>query len=169
MRVRITPKNLEVLEQINNTYGLSITYLVNICIYERLGGTYKLLKEFNMANYSSKGIELKIRLYEHEKEYLQNSAKQTGTNSLTGEIRYRLLNSIYEKKFISPDEKIAFSQIKYELNMIGRNLHQILKKLNFNKNFEENIFKDTLLDLDEKLDLLKNHLENLTNYSKERV
>ena len=59
----------------------------------------KLLKEFNLSPAGDE-IDLKIRLYEYEKEYLLNASKLTGINSLTGVIKYLILNRFLKLRAI---------------------------------------------------------------------
>ena len=100
--------------------------------------------------YSGAGIKViplivlqlpEVRLYEYEKEYLLNASKLTGINSLNGVIKYLILNSIYKKGFLSPNELKIIDELKSEIHKIGINLHQILKKLNFKEEFKNDDLK----------------------------
>ncbi|WP_026803744.1 hypothetical protein [Aliarcobacter lanthieri] len=167
MRVQLAPANLEILERLNQEYKIPITSLANSCIYEKLGDKIKLLKEFDLS-ISSDEIDLKVRLYEHEKEYILNASKLTGINSLTGVIKYLLLNSIYEKRFINPIELEVFIKFKSEINSIGRNLHQILKHLNIHKELKSDELINTIQELNIKIDHTKQEIENLLKYTNKR-
>ncbi|WP_418180481.1 hypothetical protein ACNSOL_10925 [Aliarcobacter lanthieri] len=167
MRVQLAQANLEILERLNQKYKIPITYLANSCIYEKLGDKIKLLKEFDLS-LSGDEIDLKVRLYEFEKEYLLNASKLTGINSLTGTIKYLILNSIYEKRFINPIELEAFLKFKSEINSIGRNLHQILKHLNIHKELKSDELIHTIQDLNIKIDHTKQEIENLLKYTNKR-
>ncbi|WP_419233922.1 hypothetical protein [Aliarcobacter cryaerophilus] len=167
MRVKLAQANLEVLERLNQEYKIPITSLANSCIYEKLGDKIKLLKEFNLST-AGHEIDLKIRLYEYEKEYLLNASRLTGINSLTGVIKYLILNSIYEKRFINPIELEAFIKFKSEINSIGRNLHQILKHLNIHKELKSDELIKTMQELNIKIDHTKQEIENLLKYTNKR-
>ena len=130
MRIKIFPKNLEILKNINQENKIPITSLVNSYIYEQLNEKSDLIKEFK-SKLAKEQTEVKIRIYENEKKFLLESSKLTGTNSLNQEIRFRLLNTIYKKRFLSPNEMQTFYDLKYQIKMIGVNLNQISKKLNF--------------------------------------
>lgn len=167
MRVKLAQANLEILERLNQEYKIPITSLANSCIYEKLGDKIKLLKEFNLSPAGDE-IDLKIRLYEYEKEYLLNASKLTGINSLTGVIKYLILNSIYEKRFINPTELEAFIKFKSEINSIGRNLHQILKHLNIHKELKSDELINTMQELNIKIDHTKQEIDNLLKYTNKR-
>ena len=167
MRVELAQVNLEILKKLNKEYKISITYLANSCIYEKLGDKIKLLKEFDLS-LSGDEIDLKVRLYEYEKEYLLNASKLTGINSLTGVIKYLILNSIYEKRFINPTELEAFIKFKSEINSIGRNLHQILKYLNIHKELKSDELINTIQNLNIKIDHTKQEIDNLLKYTNKR-
>ena len=80
-----------------------------------------------------------------------------------------LANScIYEKKLLIPVEIKVLNEIKYEINRIGRNLHQILKHLNFKEEFKSDDLKGYFAQLNMKLDESKKILENYLNYTNSR-
>lgn len=167
MRIQLAKANLEILEKLNKEYKIPITSLANSCIYEKLRDKLKLLKEFDLS-LTSNEIDIKLRLFDNEKKYLIEASKTTGTNSLNQEIKLRLLNSIYEKRFLTPIELKSFNDMKFEINMIGRNLHQILKHLNFNEKFVSADLRTSIRQLNTKLDDTKKEIENILKYTKER-
>lgn len=153
-RVALTPANFEKLSTINKKYKIPVTTLANSCISEKLIDKIELLKEFNSVD-SDNETEVKFKITDSEKSYLLNSSKLTGSNSLTQEIRLRLLNSIYEKRFLTPKELEAFFSLKYELNKIGVNVHQILKRINFKEELNIDDLKANIKELSIKLDETK--------------
>lgn len=168
MRIELAPANLEILKKINQEYKIPITSLANSCIYEKLGDKTKLLKEFNLSPAGDE-IDLKIRIFEYEKEYLLNASKLTGINSLNGVIKYLILNSIYENRFINPTELEAFIKFKSEINSIGRNLHQILKHLNIHKELKSDELIITIQELNIKIDHTKQEIESILKYTNKRL
>ena len=170
MRVELAQVNLEILKKLNKEYKISITYLANSCIYEKLGDKIKLLKEFNLSllNTSDEETEIRLILYQSEKNYLLEASNITGTNSLTAEIKLRLLNSIYKRRFLAPNEIKAFNNMKFEINAIGRNLHQILKKIHFKEEFKTDDLKVILEQLSSKIDDTKKEIDNLLKYTNKR-
>ena len=167
MRIELAPANLEILKKINQEYKIPITSLANSCIYEKLGDKIKLLKEFDLS-LANDETELKIRLYENEREHLIKASEIIGINSLTGVIKYLILNSIYEKRFINPTELEAFIKFKSEINSIGRNLHQILKHLNIHKELKSDELINTMQELNIKIDYTKQEIETILKYTNKR-
>ena len=157
--LNFTDSNYEKLLQLKRNYKIPITSLVNIIINEKIGGKIELLSKYKFENEKS---EIKFRINDSEKEYLLGSLKITGTNSLTQEIRYRLLNSIYKDKILNPNEFESLNKLKYEINKIGINIYQILKKINANTLLGNDMFilKDNLEELEIKLSSTKIELEN---------
>ena len=168
MRIKIFPNNLEILKKINQENKIPITALVNSCIYEQLNEKSNLLKEFK-SKLAKEQTEVKIRIYENEKEFLLESSKFTGTNSLNQEIRFRLLNTIYKKRFLSPNEMQSFYNLKYQIKMIGVNLNQISKKLNSNQQIKVDILMESISKLDEKLDENLVEIKKVLNYTNSRT
>lgn len=157
--LNFTDSNYEKLLQLKRNYKIPVTSLVNIIINEKIGGKIELLSKYKFENEKS---EIKFRINDSEKEYLLGSLKITGTNSLTQEIRYRLLNSIYKDKILNPNEFESLNKLKYEINKIGINIYQILKKINANTLLgnDMSILKDNLEELEIKLSSTKIELEN---------
>lgn len=167
MRVEIHPTNLEKLEKLNKEYKISITSLANSCIYEKLGDKIKLLKEFD-SSLAGNETEVKIRLYEYEKEHLLNTSKLTGINSITGTIKYLILNSIYKKGFLYPNELKIIDELKSEINKIGSNLYQILRKINFKEEFKNDDLKLFLEQINEKIVMTNKEIESIPKYVNHR-
>ena len=168
MRIKIFPNNLEILKKINQENKIPITALVNSCIYEQLNEKSNLLKEFK-SKLAKEQTEVKIRIYENEKEFLLESSKFTGTNSLNQEIRFRLLNTIYKKRFLSPNEMQSFYNLKYQIKMIGVNLNQISKKLNSNQQIKVDFLMESISELDEKLDENLVEIKKVLDYTNSRT
>ena len=77
-------------------------------------------------------------------------------------IKAPLLNSIYKDKILNPNEFESLNKLKYEINKIGINIYQILKKINANTLLGNDMFilKDNLEQLEIKLSSTKIELEN---------
>lgn len=168
MRIKIFPKNLEILKNINQENKIPITSLVNSYIYEQLNEKSDLIKEFK-SKLAKEQTEIKIRIYENEKKFLLESSKLTGTNSLNQEIRFRLLNTIYKKRFLSPNEMQTFYDLKYQIKMISVNLNQISKKLNSNQQVNVDFLMESISKLDEKLNENLVEIKKVLNYTNSRT
>lgn len=168
--IRIANPNLERLEELQKYVHMPFTSIANSCIYEMLGNKLNLLKEFNLStlNTSHEETEIRLILYQSEKNYLLEASNINGTNSLTAEIKLRLLNSIYKRRFLAPNELEAFNNMKFEINAIGRNLHQILKKIHFKEEFKTDDLKVILEQLSSKIDDTKKEIDNLLKYTNKR-
>ena len=168
--IRIANPNLERLEELQKYVHMPFTSIANSCIYEMLGNKLNLLKEFNLSvlNTSDEETEIRLILYQSEKNYLLEASNITGTNSLTAEIKLRLLNSIYKRRFLAQNEIEAFNSMKFEINAIGRNLHQILKKIHFKEEFKTDDLKVILEQLSSKIDDTKKEIDNLLKYTNKR-
>ena len=160
--------NLEILKNINQENKIPITSLVNSYIYEQLNEKSDLIKEFK-SKLAKEQTEVKIRIYENEKKFLLESSKLTGTNSLNQEIRFRLLNTIYKKRFLSPNEMQTFYDLKYQIKMIGVNLNQISKKLNSNQQVNVDFLMESISKLDEKLNENLVEIKKVLNYTNSRT
>ena len=136
--------------------------------YEQLNEKSDLIKEFK-SKLAKEQTEVKIRIYENEKKFLLESSKLTGTNSLNQEIRFRLLNTIYKKRFLSPNEMQTFYDLKYQIKMIGVNLNQISKKLNSNQQVNVDFLMESISKLDEKLNENLVEIKKVLNYTNSRT
>ena len=58
--------------------------------------------------------------------------------------------------------------MKFEINAIGRNLHQILKKIHFKEEFKTDDLKVILEQLSSKIDDTKKEIDNLLKYTNKR-
>ncbi|RXI27665.1 hypothetical protein [Aliarcobacter trophiarum] len=168
--IRIANPNIERLEELQKYVHIPFTSIANSCIYEMLGDKLNLLKEFNLSvlNTSNEETEIRLILYQSEKNYLLEASNHTGTNSLTAEIKLRLLNSIYKRRFLAPKELEAFNNMKFEINAIGRNLHQILKKIHFKEEFKIDDLKLLIEQLSSKIDDTKIEIDTLLKYTNKR-
>lgn len=87
---------------------------------------------------------LRIRISDKEYEFLQQRAKYHGFNSVAKEIKFQILNTIYdEDKNFNNIEMVELRNAINDLNKLGRNLREILTRLqqnnsyNFRVNYEK--------------------------------
>ena len=87
---------------------------------------------------------LRIRVSDKEYEFLQQRAKYHGFNSVAKEIKFQVLNTIYdEDKNFNNIEMGELRNAINDLNKLGRNLKEILARLqqnnsyNFTVNYEK--------------------------------
>lgn len=73
--------------------------------------------------------EFRIRLNKKEVDFLKAEAEKNLFSSIPKEIKYRVLNSIYEEKTMSNIELKKMNEMKNDLNKISTNLNELLKVL----------------------------------------
>src|SRR5574344_163846 len=141
MKIVLTNENLNILKKVSNDYKIPVTKLANLAIADSLDIFLKkyypnmvkekpLLDNYNASAKNETVIKLKIS--EIEKNHLFDALKYSGSSSITAEIRLRFLNT---------NEIKELSKIQYELNAIGRNIHQILVYLYRNKQLQADELK----------------------------
>lgn len=162
------------LQELKQELQMPINKIITMIVNEKLEDLNLLKKEYvedlKIAN-SKNDIQVKFRISENEKIFLEKQIKQTGNNSLTSEIRYRLLNSIYKNKYFLPIELKYFQNLVYHLRKIGSNINQISTKLNSNKDLNSSdisTIKNSIDELNEKIDETKYSLENILESNKKR-
>ncbi len=101
---------------------------------------------------------------------MKNEAQKDGINHVNNEIKYRLLNTIYRNKYFTNIELSNFINTRTEVNIVGRNLNQLLKLLHTksNLNVNEETFKNMIKDLDNKIKNITLELEDIILKSKDR-
>ncbi len=174
MKIVLTNENLNILKKVSNDYKIPVTKLANLAIADSLDIFLKkyypnmvkekpLLDNYNASAKNETVIKLKIS--EIEKNHLFDALKYSGSSSITAEIRLRILNSIYQDRFLNTNEIKELSKIQYELNAIGRNIHQILVYLYRNKQLQADELKK---EIDALLEILDKERKVLDRYMKRR-
>lgn len=131
-RVRISEDSYNFLNNLYNQTKIPKSKLLDIFIND----IEKNLSDFLPEANSKKDTVIKINISESEKIFLQEQAKKSGASSLSSEIKYRLLNTIYKNKYFTNNEMKELINLKYELSMIGRNLNQFVRRLHLNNSVE---------------------------------
>ena len=162
------------LQELKQELQMPINKIIYMVINEKLEDLNILKKEYiedlKIEN-SNNEIEIRFRIKEKEKTFLEEQIKKTGNKSLTNEIRYRLINSIYKNKYFLPIELKYFQGLINHLRKIGNNINQISAKINSNKdlnNSDISIIKNSIYELNEKINETKYGLENILESNKKR-
>jgi hypothetical protein len=162
------------LQELKQELQMPINKIITMIINEKLEDLKLLKKEYiedlKIEN-SNNDTQIKFRINENEKIFLEKQMKKTGNKSLTSEIRYRLLNSIYKNKYFLPIELKYFQGLVNHLRKIGNNINQISAKLNSNKdlnNSDISIIKNSIYELNEKINETKYGLENTLKLASKR-
>jgi len=131
----------------------------------------KDLKQNEIENEKTFFTEIRFRISNKERIFLQKQLEKTGNKSLTSEIRYRLINSIYKNKYFLPIELDSFRNLTYQLKKIGVNINGIFRKLNINKELGKEEYENLMLSINEvnsKIDLMTNELKTILEFANNR-
>ena len=176
IELKIGDELFSVLKEINSRTKIPLTKIVISILNEKL-------QDIKELNYNKEFIEdykninndletqIRFRINENEKIFLEKQMKKTGNKSLTSEIKYRLINTIYKNKYFLPIELEYFKDLIYQLRKIGSNINQISTKLNSNKDFNNSdisIIKNSIYELNEKINETKYGLENTLKLASKR-
>jgi hypothetical protein len=162
------------LQELKNYLEMPINKIITMIINEKFEDLKIFKKEFLQRNLNDENIndiQIKFRINKNEKTFLEEQIKKTGNGSLTSEIRFRLLNSIYKNKFYLPTELKEINNLKFQISMLGNNLNQITRKINLNKDLNLSDFKNLenlLIDVNLKVSSLEKELKDILEFSKNR-
>lgn len=156
MLINFSQKNSEFLKEIRNRYGINSTKFLNNVLNslnsnnndkDKIEVEYKKESIKNIADEVKKipkiikaeenkttpleniKQEFRIRLNKKEVDFLKAEAEKNLFLSIPKEIKYRVLNSIYEEKTMPNIELKKMNEMKNDLNKISTNLNELLKVL----------------------------------------
>ena len=162
------------LKELKQELQMPINKIIIMIINEKLEDL-KLLKKDYIEDFkigdNKNDTAIYFRIKEKEKIFLEEQMKKTGNNSLTSEIKYRLLNSIYKNKYFLPIETRDIKKFNSEINMIGNNINQITTKLNSNKdlnNSDISIIKNSKDELNIKIYETKCEINEILKFANNR-
>jgi|GEM_PF-1686671 len=115
--------------------------------------------------------EIRFKISNKEKIFLENQLKKTGNKSLTSEIRYRLINSIYKNKYFLPIELDEFRNLTYQLKKIGININGIFKRVNIDEKLKKDDYvnlENSIKEVNSKIDLITNELKAILKFANNR-
>ena len=169
IELKIADELFFALKEIKNITGMPLTKIVVSILNEKIENikeldyNRKFVEDYKKID-SDLETQIRFRINENERIFLEEQMRKTGNNSLTSEIRYRLLNTIYKNKYFLPIELKYFRDLIYQLRKIGSNINQISTKLNSNKdlnNSDISIIKNSIDTLNIKINETKDDLENI--------
>lgn len=166
IKLKLDDKNVEILEKIKDNSKVPITRIINILI-----SSMDMDIDFINNTFSNeKETVLKVKITESEKEFLQAQALKSGANSLSAEIKYRLLNTIYKNKYFTNNEMKDFVKSRYEINMVGLNLNQLLKQIYTKDDYklDKDELKKLILDVASKIEEHNKELAKVLTYTNDR-
>ena len=135
---RIESNLLNLVEAYLKDSKYNFSDLVNAAIMNFISNKNTLLLREN-----NKEVELRISISKSEYKYLVDLSNKHGFNSATKEAKFLLLNILNsDSPIFNNIEMEELRKSNYELNMVGRNINQMLKVLyeqdlqNFKVNYE---------------------------------
>lgn len=166
INLKLDDKNVEMLEKMSSNSKVPITRIINILI-SSMDTEFEFMQSDIINEIET---EIRFKITESEKEFLQSQALKSGANSLSAEIKYRLLNTIYKNKFFTNNEMKDFVKSRYEINMIGINLNQLLKQIYTKDDYklDKDEIKNLIFDIEKKIDRHFEDLKELTKFTKNR-
>lgn len=157
----------KLLQELKQELKMPINKIITMIINEKLEDIKRLKKEtvedLQIENNQNE-IEIRFRIYENEKYFLEEQMKKSGNNSLTSEIRFRLLNSIYKNKYFLPIELAEFKNLVYQIKMIGLNINGIFKRVNFKEELKSEDYinlQNSINEVNKKIDLINDEMKNI--------
>ena len=176
IELKIGDELYSILKEVNKRTKMPITKIVISILNEKLQEIKELDYDKNfIENYKNINNDLetqiRFRIYENEKYFLEEQMKKTGNNSLTSEIRFRLLNSIYKNKYFLPIELTEFKNLVYQIKMIGLNINGIFKRVNFKEELKSEDYinlQNSINEVNEKIDLINNEMKKIFKFANKR-
>lgn len=162
------------LQELKQELQMPINKIITMIVNEKLEDLNLLKKEYveDLKNDNSQNeIEIRFRIKENEKIFLEKQMKRTGNNSLTSEIKYRLLNSIYKNKYFLPLELGMLNNLNNQIKTVGVNINQILKKINLKKDLENIDYDNFINNINEvniKIVEITNEIKNILKSADKR-
>ena len=162
------------LQELKKELQMPINKIITMIINEKLENSKILKKEYveDLGIEDSKNdVQIKFRISEKEKIFLEEQIKKTGNNSLSSEVKYRLINTIYKNKYFLPLELEKLNNLNTQIKKIGVNINQISRKINFkneleNKDYEN--FQSNLKEVNFKIDELTDEIKNILKFANNR-
>jgi len=165
------------LQELKKELNVPMNKIIIMLINEKLEDLRRVDKIL-IKNLSSKDIknnnfstEIRFKISNKEKIFLQKQLEKTGNKSLTSEIRYRLINSIYKNKYFLPIELNEFRNLTYQLKKIGININGIFKRININKDLRKEEYSNlgnSIKEVNSKIDLITNELKTILKFANNR-
>lgn len=165
-RTRLTEDNYKILKRFSEKNKVPMNRIINILI-SSMDTEFEFMQTDILNEIET---EIRFKITESEKEFLQAQALKSGANSLSAEIKYRLLNTIYKNKYFTNNEMKDFVKSRYEINMVGLNLNQLLKQIYTKDDYklDKDELKKLILDIASKIEEHNKELAKVLTYTNDR-
>lgn len=170
--VKLSEENFNFIKSLkekeNTTFNEIINAMINLYIEKRQQDTIS-----RVSKNESESHKIYIYLTNTEYEFLKEQSQKHGFSSVTKEVKFRLLNNIYESKLFNNIEMYELANMMVDLNKIGRNINQLVKILQeratskFNFNFDN--FSTILFDINLKINALDKEISSYRTKLNQRV
>lgn len=161
----ISDLNYNSLKKISDRTNKPISSILNKIISDSLENQPDIEKlKFN-PNENKKFKEVKVNLTDDECLLIKKFSEKNMHNSVKKELRFMIVNNIYNYRFNSEIELKTFILAKNALNAIGRNLNQFIRELK-KKNLISINHKEmekTISNISSKIDFLMQKLDKLVD------
>ena len=164
----------KLLQELKQELKMPINKIITMIINEKLEDIKRIKKEtvedLKMKDNQNE-IEIRFRIFEKERIFLEQQIQKNGNKSLTSEIRFRLLNSIYKNKYFLPIELTELKKLVYHLKMIGLNINGIFRRVNFKEELKSEDYinlQNSINEVNEKIDLINNEMKKIFKLANKR-
>ncbi|MDA3048212.1 MULTISPECIES: hypothetical protein [unclassified Campylobacter] len=155
--VRIDDTLLEQInEKIQNT-NQTFSDIVNVALFKFIDKkSDKNSEKIQPMSMAKDSVEIRFFIPQQEYKFLQNQAEKNGFSSATKEIKFLLLNFIYgNEKVFNNIEMKELTKATNDLNILGRNISEIIRYLRthdpFNLNINYNGLERLLTDINTQI------------------
>lgn len=158
--IRLSDENYNILKEINHTKNIPIGQILNFLIEKYLLESANDLDIPIFDKNKDENIKtIRISITDKEYQTLKKRQKIHLHSSMAQEVKYYILNAIYNDKILSQIEVNALALTRAEIHKIGVNLNQIARVVN-NREIKEipESFKKDIEILHSKIDDLKNKI-----------
>lgn len=164
--IKLDDDNYSMLKQISDENQISIGKIINFLISKYLQDSSAIINntliiEKQSAPKNNTKI-VQISLTDEQYKILKQRQKIHLHSSMAQEVRYYILNAIYNDKIINQLELNALALTRAEIHKIGVNINQIARAIN-NKKFKEipESLGVDIKNLEKKISILKNRINNI--------
>ncbi len=164
----------EKLQKLKSELNIPLNKIIVMIINEKIEELNILKKEYiedNKNELYDNDTEIRFFIKEKEKIFLKKQIEKTGTKSLTSEIRYRLINSIYKNKYFLPIELKEFRNLIYQIKKIGLNVNGIYRRVNFKEELKSDDYinlKNSIDKVNHKINLVSKEIKNILKFANNR-
>ena len=171
--IRLTKENYEYLSRLKSENKTSINEIINAIISDKVnennGANFQKL---TYKNNFQENHRIYIKVSDNEMDFLKEQGKKHGLNSATKEVKFIILNSIYDRKIF---DKIDMKELTFavnSMNKLGRQVYslcQAIRSSNQIVNLNPDSFKSMLDLIDKKITQITNFISSYDKILQRRI